>query len=268
MASGMLYNLARMTTTTNGTGTITLGSAVTGFLSFSSAGVTDGVIVSYAIEDGSNREVGTGTYTAAGTTLTRTVVNSTNGGSAISLSGSAQVFITALAADIVRRQLYDNTASGAIASWDVTSIPQTYNNLELVLYARGDGAASNITVSVRFNNDSAANYDNQSIQGNQAATQATGVEAGTSAGVADIPGSTAPATHSGLTLIDIPSYTATTFFKNGTSRGGSRCVAASTFLSQDRFIQWRSTAAINRITVLPSSGNFITGSRFSIYGVI
>lgn len=94
-----LYNLARMNTATTGTGTITLSTAVTGFLSFAGAGVQNGDVVSYAIEDGSAREVGTGTYTSAGTTLTRTVVKSTNSDNAISLSGTAQVFITGLAAD-------------------------------------------------------------------------------------------------------------------------------------------------------------------------
>lgn len=90
----LLYNLARMTTATTGTGTITLGSAVDGFLSFSAAGVSDADVVSYAIQDGSNSEIGTGTYTASGTTLTRTVLKSTNSDAAISLSGNAEVFIT------------------------------------------------------------------------------------------------------------------------------------------------------------------------------
>src|SRR5262245_6733374 len=104
----VLANLARMTTSTTGTGTITLGSAVNGYLSFataaSQAGVTiDGQVLSYGIDDGANREVGRGTYTASGTTLTRTVLASTNSGSAISLSGNAQVFVTALAEDLQPR---------------------------------------------------------------------------------------------------------------------------------------------------------------------
>ena len=59
-----LYNLARMTTATTGAGTITLGSAVSGFLSFAGAGAANGDVVSYGILDGANSEVGTGTYTA------------------------------------------------------------------------------------------------------------------------------------------------------------------------------------------------------------
>lgn len=96
----VLANLARMTTATTGTGTLTLGSAVSGFLTFAAAGITNGQTVSYAIEDGANREVGRGVYSTSGTTLTRTVLKSTNSNAAISLSGNAQVFITALAEDL------------------------------------------------------------------------------------------------------------------------------------------------------------------------
>src|ERR1700675_3294978 len=95
-----LYNLARMTTATTGTGTITLGAAVSGYLSFSQSGVADGTTVSYGINDGANSEVGTGVYAASGTTLTRTVTKSTNSNAAISLSGTAQVFITPRAEDL------------------------------------------------------------------------------------------------------------------------------------------------------------------------
>ena len=96
-----LYNLARMTTATTGTGTITLGSAVSSYLSFADAGVQNSDTVTYAISDGTNREIGRGVYTSSGTTLTRAqILESTNGGSAINLSGSAEVFITAAAEDI------------------------------------------------------------------------------------------------------------------------------------------------------------------------
>ena len=96
-----LYNLARMSSATTGTGTITLGAAVSGFLTFALAGVADGDVVSYGIKDGANSEVGTGTYTASGTTLSRTVTKSTNSNAAINLSGSAEVYITLRAEDAV-----------------------------------------------------------------------------------------------------------------------------------------------------------------------
>lgn len=95
-----LVNRAKMTTATTGTGTITLGSASSGFQSFADAGVLDGDTVRYVIEDGTSWEIGSGLYTSSGTTLTRSVLESSNSDAAINLSGSATVFVTAVAEDI------------------------------------------------------------------------------------------------------------------------------------------------------------------------
>jgi hypothetical protein len=95
-----LVNRAKMTTATTGTGTITLGSASSGYQSFAAAGVVNADIVRYVIEDGTDWEIGTGTYTASGTTLSRTVLESSNADAALNLSGSAVVYVSAVAEDI------------------------------------------------------------------------------------------------------------------------------------------------------------------------
>ena len=96
----VLVNRAKMSTSTTGTGTITLGSAEDGYQTFADAGVANGDVVRYIIEDGSNFEIGTGTYTSSGSTLSRTVSESSNSNNAINLSGSATVFVGATAQDL------------------------------------------------------------------------------------------------------------------------------------------------------------------------
>lgn len=97
-----LVNRAKMSTATTGTGTITLGSAVDGYQTFAAAGVTDGATVRYVIEDAGNTwEIGTGVFDATAGTMTRTVSESSSAGSAISLSGTATVFISVTAEDLL-----------------------------------------------------------------------------------------------------------------------------------------------------------------------
>ena len=81
------------TTSTTGTGTVTLAGAADGFQSFAAIG--DGNITYYAITSLYDYEVGLGTYTASGTTLSRdTILESSNSGSKITLSGESEVFCT------------------------------------------------------------------------------------------------------------------------------------------------------------------------------
>lgn len=119
-----LYNLARMTTATTGTGTITLGSAVAGYLTFAQAGIANGDVVDYAIKDGNNSEIGVGTYTSSGTTLTRTVTKSTNSNAAISLSGAAEVFITPRAETLADASLF-TSGTLAVARIGANSLDQS-----------------------------------------------------------------------------------------------------------------------------------------------
>ncbi len=83
----------RDTTTTTGTGTITLsGTSPTGYQTFSAVG--NGNTTYYTINAGSQWEVGIGTYSGAGPTLSRdTVLASSNSGSLVDFAaGTKDVF--------------------------------------------------------------------------------------------------------------------------------------------------------------------------------
>ena len=99
-----LFNRAKMTTATTGSGTVTLGSASNGFQTFAAAGVSNGDVVQYVIEENSNFEIGVGTYSSTGTSLTRSPTESSNSNAAITLAGQATVSITAVADDLNRLQ--------------------------------------------------------------------------------------------------------------------------------------------------------------------
>jgi hypothetical protein len=99
------------TTTTVGTITLVLAGAASGFQSFSAIG--NGNTTYYAIDGGTEWEVGIGTYTAVGTTLSRdTILSSSNGGSAVNFSaGTKSVFVTYPAG----KGIYTDASGNAIA---------------------------------------------------------------------------------------------------------------------------------------------------------
>lgn len=97
----VFVNRAFVYTATTGTGAITLGSPVSGYQSFADAGVADTNTVRYLIiDDSAAWEIGTGTYTASGTTLARSVEESSNSDALLDLSGNATVSVIVDAADI------------------------------------------------------------------------------------------------------------------------------------------------------------------------
>jgi len=181
-----LVNLARVSTATTGTGTITLGSAVSGYLSFSGAGVSDGDAVAYGIKDGANSEVGYGTYTATGTTLSRNVTKSTNSDAAISLSGSAEVFVTARAEDFASSRYNvagyglkgdGKMVSDAVANATTTLTSATANftsaDVGKALAVEGAGVSSGTLVTTI----SSVTNSTTIVMANAASVSATGLKA-------------------------------------------------------------------------------------------
>lgn len=168
----------------------------------------------------------------------------------------------------VIRPLADTSLAAPAATVDLQSIPADFVSLLLVAYLRGDQAVSFTGVFIRFNNDTGANYDYQHVTGNAATAAAAETLAGTSIQVGQAPHANAVGNSYAAIAVEIPNYVQGTnhkavnsasALKTGTSTGGLVVLHAAGF--------WRNAAAINRITLLMSSGSFVANSRVSLYGL-
>jgi hypothetical protein len=122
-----LKDRVKETTSTTGTGTVTLDGAAAGFQSFAAVG--NGNQTFYAIVDATSGawEVGVGTYTSSGTTLSRTtVVSSSNAGSLVNFgAGSKDVFVTYPSS----RSVYLDAAGSAVTTLDIGTLGASTANI-------------------------------------------------------------------------------------------------------------------------------------------
>jgi hypothetical protein len=122
----VLADRVQQTGTANTTVSFTLSGSVTGFQSFAVVG--NGNTTYYSAFDATgNWEVGVGTYSTSGPTLTRTtVISSSNSGSAVTFSGTVNVFVTYPSSRSVN---LDQSTSTAYASQFAASNGLLLNNM-------------------------------------------------------------------------------------------------------------------------------------------
>jgi hypothetical protein len=145
----------RETTTTTGTGTITLGGAATGFQSFSVIGNANTTFYTIQLANTNEWEVGVGTYTLSGTTLSRdTILESSNSGSAVNFSaGTKDVFVTYPAEKAIYLDASNNAiALGTIAATttltNATGLPLTTGVTGTLPIANGGTNATTASVAL------------------------------------------------------------------------------------------------------------------------
>lgn len=98
-------------TATTGTAAFAIGAALPLYRTPSQAALTDGAVTSYVVQDGTDWELGVGTYSATGQTITRTLRASSTG-ALLNLSGGATVFLTASSLDLSNPELTALSAGG------------------------------------------------------------------------------------------------------------------------------------------------------------
>jgi hypothetical protein len=130
------------TTSTSGTGTLTLSGALSGYQTFAVIG--NGNTTYYTITNGTDWEVGIGTYTSSGTTLSRdTVLSSSLGGSKINVTPGSFVFVDYPAG----RSVYEDE-SGVVTGYPISG--GTINNTPIGATTPNTGIFSLIS-STRIN---------------------------------------------------------------------------------------------------------------------
>lgn len=183
-------------------------------------------------------------------------------------SGSEEADLTISASPGAMTLISDSTLGADAATIDLTAIPGTYKHLLLVMSLRGNNASVSVNTSLRFNNDSAANYDyNRLVLGDGAVNVTTDqFFATTELLIADSVGDSARALRFTPHAIRVVDYAQTSREKAVEGSGGFAAAAALSW-TQSAGGAWRSTAAINQITIIPGAGSWKAGSRVSLYGV-
>jgi len=158
----VLKDRVKETSTTAGTGTLTLAGAAAGFQSFAAIG--NGNTTYYAIVDSTagTWEVGIGTYTSSGTTLSRTtVLSSSNGGSLVGFAANSKdVFCTYPSeksvyldsADVVTQQTFGaiTATSAALTTGTITTAPTNDNDIVNKAYADSIATGINFHPSCNY----------------------------------------------------------------------------------------------------------------------
>jgi hypothetical protein len=143
-----LYDRVRETSTIVGTGTATLLGAVPGYQAFSVVGNANTTYYCIVNTGTTEWEVGIGTYTSSGTTLSRTtVLASSNAGSLTSFTaGTKDVFVTYPAGYTAFATNNSTQASGQVLTSNGVGVGPTWQAV-----AAGAPPALNIVLQQNFN---------------------------------------------------------------------------------------------------------------------
>lgn len=157
--------------------------------------------------------------------------------------------------------------AGGAASIDFTSIPQTYQHLQIRVLGRSTAADNNNDLMLQVNADTAANYAWHSLVGTGSAAAASGLASQSLPYVAYRAFTAANATASifGAAVIDVLDYSSTSKTKvfralQGHDRNGAGIGGHTSTL-------WNSTSAITSVKLTTSASSFAQFSTAALYGL-
>lgn len=164
-------------------------------------------------------------------------------------------------------KLFESTLGSAAATIDTGANGIAAGHGDLLIYVIGRTADVGIQAGARLtlNGDTGSHYDLQFVEGvNTSATANVSLAAASWQVVLHGNGGTSG--YAGLQVYTIPAYDATTFNKVGMVHGTVVDATASSCQSIHAMLGWRSTAAINQVTLTGATANLLAGSRMVIYG--
>jgi len=149
-----------------------------------------------------------------------------------------------------------------------SSIPQTYKSLQVRVFSRDATAQASGILYINFNSDTAANYSHHRMIGDAGGgTTASGTINATLMFGPRSNGNTGTASCFGTGIIDVIDYASTSKYKTiRVLSGNDGNFAGGSYTTGILSGSWRSTSAINSITIT-ASGNFTSGSTFALYGI-
>jgi hypothetical protein len=160
------------------------------------------------------------------------------------------------------------TGTGSAGSITFTSIPQSYQHLQLRILCSDTytGLNGSATIDIRFNSDTGSNYTQHALIGDGSTAQANGFSSTTNIRVAQSVYGTAGAL--AASIVDIHDYSSTTKYKTARGFTGVNANTATTdYTLRLASGLWMDTSAITSITIIPAITAFTTTSTFALYGI-
>lgn len=165
-----------------------------------------------------------------------------------------------LAAGSTYTPLATTTLGSAQSSYTFSSISSTYT--DLVLVTNYGASIAGMTPFIRFNSDTGTNYSDTILYGTGSKAGSARDTSATRIFIGQYQVGSSATDGNNMTITHIQNYANSTTYKTVLSRSGAAEKETNAIVGL-----WRSTSAINSISVVTTSGNFNTGSTFTLYGI-
>jgi len=207
--------------------------------------------------------------TDASQTISTASLLAQNAGAAVVVNAAATglTFTPQWGQVLINKTILGSSQNGLTFS----NIPQTYNQLQLVVVGRGDTASNRVEVHIQLGTgggavDSGGNYQYIQLYDTGGTLSYSHGESTAYMYVGQISAANSPSNTAGAVTVDFYGYNLATFYKTAQAKSGS--TPRSTGILDYNTVAWKNTGAITSMYVFASAGNFITGTAFYLYGIV